>query len=363
MTGQIGPSGQSPDGHALAQAIVDTIREPLLVLDGCLRVLVGSRSFYRIFQVDPAETEGQLVYALGDGQWDIPALRQLLEQIVPKHGPLEDYEVTHDFHNLGRRTMLLNARKMATSSEPNTGQIRILLAFEDVTARRTNERALSELLRQKEVLLEEMQHRVANSLQLIASILMLKARSVASEETRRHLQDAHQRVLSIAAVQEHLRISTAGEPIQVGPYLTKLCEALASSMIRDERTLTLEVHSQPGTVSSGDAVSIGLMVTELVINALKHAFPSGRPGVIKVFYDVNGPDWQLRIADNGVGMASANLNASTGGLGTSLISALAQQLAAVVNIATTAAGTAVSITHATFQAAVEDMPLAACCGN
>ncbi len=346
MAGQTGLSGQVLDGDALAQAIVDTIREPLLVLDGSLCVLVGSRSFYRTFLVDQAETEGRLVYALGDGQWDIPDLRRLLEQIVPLHGTMEDYEVTHDFQKIGLRTMLLNARQMFNGDQSQTT---ILLAFEDVTSRRAADRALSELMRQKEVLLEEIQHRVANSLQLIASILMLKARTVGSEETRRHLRDAHERVLSIAAVQQHLRVSVVGEPIQVGPYLTQLCQALATSMIRDEREVTLKVVAQPGTASSGDAVSIGLIVTELVINALKHAFPDGYPDrrTIEVSYEANGPDWQLVIADSGVGMPMALPNTPSGGLGTSLINALAQQLAAVVKVATGARGTTVSVIHAT----------------
>jgi two-component sensor histidine kinase len=342
-------AGQVLDGHALAQAIVDTIREPLLVLDGGLRVLVGSRSFYRTFLVDPAETEGRLVYALGDAQWDIPDLRRLLEQ-------MEDYEVTHDFQKIGRRTMLLNARRMFKEDQSQTT---ILLAFEDITSRRTADLALAELMRQKEMLLEEIQHRVANSLQLIASILMLKARSVGSAETRRHLQDAHERVLSIAAVQRHLRVSVVGEPIRVGPYLTMLCQALATSMIRDEQAVTLTVIApeagqgeagQEGTASSGDAVSIGLIVTELVINALKHAFPDGSPEgrTITVSYEVDGSNWQLLIADNGVGMKLALPKVPSGGLGTSLINALAQQLAAVVKVATGPTGTTVSVIHATF---------------
>src|SRR4029079_13829347 len=92
-----------------------------------------------------------------------------------------------------------------------------------------------ELLREKEVLLEEMRHRVANSLQIIASILLLKARAVQSEETRQHLQDAHQRVMSVATVQEQLRGTGLGDRIEIGPYLTRLCDSLAKSMIGAHR--------------------------------------------------------------------------------------------------------------------------------
>jgi PAS domain-containing protein len=98
------------DACALAQSIVDTVREPVVVLDKGLRVIAASRSFYSAFQVSPEETQGRLLYALGDGQWDIPKLRVLLDKIIPEHGLIEDYEVEHEFPKLGHRTMRLNAR-------------------------------------------------------------------------------------------------------------------------------------------------------------------------------------------------------------------------------------------------------------
>src|ERR1017187_4863754 len=100
------------DAWALAQGIVDTVREPVLVLDKDLRVIAASRSFYSAFKVKPEDTEGRLLYTLGDGQWDIPKLRVLLEKIIPEHGVMEDYEVEHEFPGLGHRTMCLNARQV-----------------------------------------------------------------------------------------------------------------------------------------------------------------------------------------------------------------------------------------------------------
>src|ERR1700736_1334231 len=222
------------DACALAQSIVDTVREPVVVLDKHLRVIAASRSFYSAFKVSPEDTEGRLLYALSDGQWDIPKLRVLLEKIVPEQGVMEGYEVEHEFPGLGHRTMLLNARKVFYEGAADTT---ILLGIEDVTGQRALEREKDELLRQKDVLLEEMQHRVANSLQIIASIILMKARGVQSEETRLHLQDAHSRVMSIAAVQEHLHASGASGPVEITPYLAKLCETLATSMISDSRPI------------------------------------------------------------------------------------------------------------------------------
>ena len=98
-------------GHSLAEAIVDAIREPLLVLDLDLRVIAASRSFYRTFAVTPRKTEGRLVFELGDGQWNIPRLRALLEDIIPKRRTVEAYEVEHEFPSIGRRVIASDSEK------------------------------------------------------------------------------------------------------------------------------------------------------------------------------------------------------------------------------------------------------------
>ncbi len=121
------------DGHALAHAIVDTVREPLLVLDKELRVILASRSFYKLFKMDRRDVEGRPVYALGDGQWNMPELRSLLDKIVARHAVMEGFEVEQEYSGIGRRTMLLNARKVFYERDSDTT---ILLAIEDVTARR-----------------------------------------------------------------------------------------------------------------------------------------------------------------------------------------------------------------------------------
>jgi len=337
------------DPRALAQAIVDAVREPLLVLDGDLRVLAVSRSYYLTFQVDRQDVLGRPLYALGDGQWHIPALRILLEKIIPERADMDAFEVEHEFPTIGRRIMLLNARAVFYADHARTT---LLLAFEDVTERRAIERAkeellrqTEELLRQKDVLLRELEHRVANSLQIIASILMLKARTVTSEETRQHLQDAHQRVMALAAVQGHLHPSERHDQIEVGPYLSRLCESLAASMIGDRRPISLQVLVNGGTAESARAVSLGLIVTELVINALKHAFPNDRPdGRVVVSYEIDGSDWKLVVSDNGIGKPDAAPAPAKGGLGTTLVKALAHDLDAEVEVVSGPGGVNVSLT-------------------
>ena len=126
------------DSETYAQNIVDTVREPLLILDEALRVRSANRAFYQTFHVSAEETENQLIYELGNGQWDSPALRLLLEDIVPRDTVFQDFELEHTFPVIGRRVMLLNARKLQAGQH---GEL-LVLAMEDVTPRKLAEEAL-----------------------------------------------------------------------------------------------------------------------------------------------------------------------------------------------------------------------------
>lgn len=332
--------------HGLAQAIVDTIREPLLVLDHDLRVVTANRAFSLTFGMDRRDIVRRPVYALAGGQWDVPALRSLLESIVPRSTVMDGYEIEIDFPGIGRRILLLNARKVYYEDGLHTT---ILLALEDITERRVKERELTELLHHKDVLLREMQHRVGNSLQIIASILLIKARTVQSLETRAHLEDAYQRILSVAAVQQQLEITEPDALVPLGPYLTSLCETLSASMIGDGRSASTQVRAENGTATAKEAVSLGLIVTELFINAVKYAFPDGRmDGVVTVSYEVADRNWRLTVSDNGIGRPDGQADKCTPGLGTTIVEALAKQLDARVETTMDHNGTTVSVTHATF---------------
>ncbi|MBI9091847.1 MAG: PAS domain-containing protein [Desulfobacterium sp.] len=124
------------EAHEFADSVINTVREPLISLDQDLRVVTVSRSFYNFFKVKPEETVGQLIYDLGNKQWNIPKLRELLEKILPQKTTFDNYEVEHDFTTIGRRTMLLNARQINRGISKE--QI-ILLAIEDITERRQSE--------------------------------------------------------------------------------------------------------------------------------------------------------------------------------------------------------------------------------
>src|SRR4030095_4891187 len=122
-----------------AEQVVDTVHEALLVLDGTLRITGANRAFYQLFNVTPEETGHRLLYELGNQQWNIPRLRLLLEELLPTHASFDNFEVTHTFPHLGRRTMRLNARRFALKGADTTS---MLLAIEDITASKEAEAAL-----------------------------------------------------------------------------------------------------------------------------------------------------------------------------------------------------------------------------
>ena len=340
------------DARALAQILLETVRAPLLVLDNNLEILAASDFFHNSFRIGAEETRGQKLYALDNGTWDIPELHVILDRLLADHDVTDDFALAHEFPRTGTRHLLFHARRA-----PDTGGTHafILLGIEDMTDRYAIEAEKSrlqhrteELLNQKEMLLREMQHRIVNSLQIIASILMLKARAVTSEEARQQLQDAHRRVMSVAAVQEHLNASGRADMIEIAPYLTKLCASLGESMI-GEGQARIAVTTDDGEVRSADAICLGLIVTELVINALKYAFPRDHEAPqVSVGYEIQGLDWKLSVADNGVGRAEAGVPPPKGGLGTSLVAALAHQLDAKVAVLNSPTGMNISVTRATF---------------
>src|SRR6188474_3936376 len=127
------------DIQSYAMDIVDTVREPLLILDTALRVQFANRAFYQTFHVSAEETEDRLIYELGNGQWDIPDLRTLLKDVVPKSSVFNDFELEHTFPVIGRRVMLLNARKLQAGQH---GEL-LVLAMGDVTEGKQAEEALS----------------------------------------------------------------------------------------------------------------------------------------------------------------------------------------------------------------------------
>jgi two-component sensor histidine kinase len=327
--------------NSLATALVVTSQAPLLLLDDALNIIAASSSFCRVFEIAPAAATGIRLTALGQGEWNVPQLDSLLKATVAGNAAIDAYEM--GLVRDGKKTcrLVLNAQKLDYFDADTP---RIVLAVTDVTAARLADKIRDDLVREKEVLLQELQHRVANSLQIIAAVLMRSARSVKSEESRSHLHDAHHRVMSIATMQKQLAVSRTGE-VELRTYFADLCSSIGASMIADPNRLTLTSTVDDSKVDASVTTSLGLIVTELVINALKHAFPGrNQTGEIIVDYFSKGAGWTLTVGDNGVGMPG-DAGSGKPGLGTGIVDALAKQLDASVSVTDADPGTTVSIVH------------------
>jgi len=341
----------SPEDVALSLtlAVVAASPAPLLLLDGKLMIVAASTSFCDAFGVNPEDIAGQPFLASYEA-WDTPQLRTLLDAIVSDEAQADDCEMEVRSPRGPVRSLIAQARRL---DYLDLEQVRILVAVSDVTDARADTASNEDALRHNDVLLQEVRHRVANSLQIIASVLLRNARTTPSEETRAHLKDAHNRVMSVAALERLLSTSGQAE-VEVHAYFTSLCENLAASMIEEADHISLSVEGDDAIVQGRVSVSLGLIVTELVINALKYAFPDGRSGKITIDYNFHGPNWILCVRDDGVGMPAGGAPVRAG-LGTSIVQALAKQLHASVTIIPQHPGTKVSIEHMQI-ALVQDEP-------
>jgi two-component sensor histidine kinase len=324
---------------SLAMALVESSKAPLLLIDDDVVVVGASASFCNTFNLDPATIANRRLADLGAGEWDVPQLNSLLLATIAGAAEIDAYEM--DLVREGKATcrLILSAHKLDYFDTEN---VRIVLAATDVTATRLAEKQKDDLVREKHVLLQELQHRVANSLQIIASVLMQSARRVQSEETRLHLQDAHSRVMSIAMLQKQLAV-TQLKSVQLQTYFADLCRTISASMIDDPKRLTLKAVVDDTTTNSDVSVSMGLIVTELVINAIKHAFSKQTTGgKITVSFTEDEGAWLLSVSDNGSGMPGSEKGGKPG-LGTGIVEALSKQLDATVTVINANPGTRVEV--------------------
>lgn len=326
---------------SLAMALVESSKAPLLLLDDDVVVIGASASFCNTFNLDPTTIANRKLGDLGAGEWDVPQLNSLLSATIAGAAEIDAYEMDLVREGKAICNLILSAHKLDYFE---TEKVRVVLAATDVTATRQAERQKDDLIREKQVLLQELQHRVANSLQIIASVLMQSAKRVQSEETRLHLHDAHSRVMSIAMLQKQLAV-TQLKSVELKTYFADLCQSISASMIDDPQRLTLETIVDDTSTNSDVSVSMGLIVTELVINAIKHAFTDQTVGgKIIVSFAADEGGWMLSVSDNGAGMPVGEEDGKPG-LGTGIVEALAKQLDASVTVLDANPGTRVEVRH------------------
>jgi signal transduction histidine kinase len=285
------------EARSYADSVVDTLRQPLLVLDADQRIVSANRSFYRTFQVTRQQTEDCLIYELGNHQWDIPGLRELLDTIVPANVHFEDFEVDHTFPTIGRKTMLLNALRLErTGGEPWL----ILLAMEDITDRRRSEEALARQTRELErsnADLQEFAGVAAHDLQEPLRKIQFfgeQLKTECGEALGAEGQDSLERMRNAAKRMQRLisdllalaRISTAEQPFVPVDLADVLRNVVSDLEVQIEQSgVRLRVGEMPAI--EADPLQMRQLLQNLLDNALKFHRPDEAP-IVKIHGELLG---------------------------------------------------------------------------
>lgn len=256
-------------GHIQAQGIVDTLEGPLLVLDKSLCVMSGNHAFFETFRVSKDDTLGQPVFELGNGQWDIAELRNLLLDVVPRSAAVVGYEVTHDFPGLGRRTMLVSARRLV---HPDSASTSILVVFEDVTERRRVDA-------EKDILLAETRHRMKN---LLSTVRAIANRTAAEGRCGVEYRDAF--LGRFEALMDAQDVSLSGRSTADFADIVDRAARLSPS----EEAFLREGPSV--TVAPSQVLPLSMIVHELTTNAMKYGALSVEGGKVVVNWSVAARD-------------------------------------------------------------------------
>ncbi len=311
----------------LAQSIVDTVRDPLVILDEDMKVVTASRAFQRFFDVTGAEVLGRHVKDLGEGQWGSAALRALLERINADDTSFDGYEIEDDFPGFGRRIFKLNARRL---HHPEAGRRRLMLVFEDVTEARLLER-------HHDLLSAELAHRIKNSLQIISSFVSFEARH-AAEPCIDGFKALQHRISAVAKLYDIISRSALFGPVRADEYLDGIAANLRLSLLDAESGSKILVDAELLTLSAEHALPFGLIVNELATNAVKYAFAE-QPGTISIFLRREGDHVLLRVSDDGSGVAEDGLP----GLGSRFVDAFVRQIGGILTCDTGSLGTSFTV--------------------
>jgi len=309
-----------------SESIINTVREPLIVLDQDLRVVTASRSFYEVFKVNPKETVGQLIYDLGNKQWNIPKLRELLETILPQKATFDNYEVEHDFATIGRRIMLLNARQI----QRVLGKERvILLAIEDITERREIENGLEKAheelkelgaelkrtARVKSEFLANMSHELRtplNSINGFSEVLYDETFGPLNEKQRqyvnnvltsgKHLLLLINQILDMAKV-EAGKMKLALSSLPMKSLLNEIPMLVTDMVSKKKIEMLLEIAEDLPNIEA-DELKVKEIIYNLLSNAVKFTPEGGKIGMRAKKAD---SEIEVVVWDTGIGIAPENM--------------------------------------------------------
>lgn len=256
--------------HVQAQGMIDTVRDPLLVLDEHLTTVNANLAFYEMFRVGREETIGVGFFELGEGQWNIDELREHLERVIPKSASVEDFEVTSDFGDLGRRTILVTARRLV---RPDMSGRVLLLTLVDETERRKAEANTA-------ILVDELQHRMKNLLGLVQALV----RQTQSEG--RSADDYREALVGrLEALSRSLDGSLSGRPTSLGQLVAATVEPY------EDLSATIEIENGPDRIlEQKQALGVGLILHELSTNAAKYGALAAPGGCLRIGWTVEPGD-------------------------------------------------------------------------
>ena len=291
-------------GLDFAEAIVETVREPLVILNQNLRVLKANKAFYETFQAAREETEESLIYDLGNGQWNIPKLRELLENVIPAHSTFRDFEVTHDFEHVGRKVMLLNASEIFN---PNAQARTILLAIEDATDRKQAEDALRTTNAELQDFAYALTHDLQEPLRMVVNFTELLGREYAGKlggEADKFISYSVEGALRIEALLKALlaywevteREQNSFASIDCGAVLAKALLNLQAAIAESGAIVT----SDPLPTVVAEEVMLLQLFQNLISNSIKYR--GEETPRIHVSAERDGNEWLIAVRDNGIGI-------------------------------------------------------------
>lgn len=285
-----------------AEAVVGVVREPVLVLDAGLRVRTANHAFYQTFQLEPRDTEGRLIYEIGSGQWNIPKLRQLLEEVLPKHTWMKDFEVAQKCPGIGVRTMLLHAREIRQGDERV-----ILLAIDDITELRQSTGDLRKTNEDLKQFIYAASHDLQEPIRTIVTYTDLLARRFSDklgEEGGMFIDYAVEGAERLAALISGLgEFWQLSEKVEAERTPVDCDQVLKTALLNLEKTITesgADVTSDPLPTVMASEIPLVQLFQNLIGNAIKYR--SEEPLRIHMSAIKNASEWAFSIRDNGLGI-------------------------------------------------------------